>query len=109
MTTPAAQPKENNLAIASLVLGILSIVGMGPLTGIPAIITGAMALKNPAGKGMATAGLIMGGISTVFVLLVIFVVIIGILVAAIAAPQFGQPTDYQDYESSEPAPYQQRA
>lgn len=107
--TQAPQPETNNLAIASLVLGILSLLGMGPLTGIPALITGAMALKNPAGKGMAVAGLIMGGISTLFVLLIILIIVIFAIFSLAALSNGYPPTDYQDYEQAEPAPFQQRA
>lgn len=106
--TNSTQPDGNNLAIASLVLGILSILGMGPLTGIPAVITGAMALKNPAGKGMAIAGLIMGGISIVLVLLIVLFVLIVAVIAVMAAGSF-ESGDYQNAAPVEPLPYQQRA
>lgn len=77
------------LAIWSLVLGILSVVSCGPVTGLPAIICGHMARSkikmypdNLSGEGMALAGLIMGYFSiVVFILLII----IGII-AAIAIP-----------------------
>ena len=77
------------LAIWSLILGILSVVSCGPLTGIPAIICGHMArakIKSEpetfSGDGMALAGLIMGYFSIVaFVLMII----LGII-AAIAIP-----------------------
>lgn len=60
--------KTNGLAIASLVLGILSmlICGVGMITGIPAVICGHLSLSRIAndptlkGKGLALAGLIMG-------------------------------------------------
>ena len=70
-------PKTSGLAIASLVLGILSIptcccYGFGMLIGIAAIITGAMGIsqvnKAPqefGGKGMAIAGLVCGIVSVV--------------------------------------------
>jgi hypothetical protein len=79
---PAASPKTNGLAIASLVLGIASIVVcLGCLAGIPAIICGHLAMKQiaqrgEAGAGMAKAGLIIGYIITALSIL------IGILVAA---------------------------
>lgn len=73
------------LAIWSLVLGILSVVACGPVTGIPAIICGHMARStikmdpdNLSGEGMALAGLIMGYFSIIaFILLAI----VGILIA----------------------------
>ena len=67
----ASVPPTSGLAIASMVLGILAILSscayIGILFGIPAVITGHMAMKsfrNPlvpkGGKGMAIAGLICG-------------------------------------------------
>ena len=81
--------KNYPLAIWSLILGILSIVSCGPITGIPAIICGHMARArikiDPdklTGEGMALAGLIMGYFSIVaFIILFI----LGII-AAIAIP-----------------------
>ena len=75
-----AKSASDGLATASLVCGICGFI-LGPLTGIPAIITGHMALARAkkagtAGDGKAIAGLILGYISTVLILLV------GILAAA---------------------------
>ena len=62
-------PKVHSLAVASLVLGIVSllIVGLGLLTGVPAAICGHAALRaikaeptEYGGNGMAIAGLITG-------------------------------------------------
>jgi prepilin-type processing-associated H-X9-DG protein len=65
-----ATPRTAGLAIASLVLGILSVTCLSVLAGIPALILGIMAIlkigKTPAtlsGKGLAIAGTIMGGVS----------------------------------------------
>ncbi len=76
------KPTENNLAIASLVLGILSLVGAGPLAGIPAIITGSMSLKNPVNKGMGIAGLVMGIISVILTLLVVLFFMVMLVLSA---------------------------
>src|SRR5690348_7791693 len=65
--TPPSVPRQNNkLSVTSLVLGIFSFPCFF-FAGIPAVITGHIALnratKDPAqfgGKGMAIAGLIMG-------------------------------------------------
>ncbi len=77
----------NGLAVASLILGILSLTGCGCMTGIPAIICGTMA-KNAirqdptqTGDGFAKAGVICGWISiglmclvmSIYVLLIVLV------------------------------------
>lgn len=67
---PHAEGLNQTLPIISLVLGIVSLCCyISPLTGIAALITGWLALKNikndPAhygGKGLAAAGMITGGI-----------------------------------------------
>ena len=60
--TPA---KGKGLSVASLVLGVLSIFPFSFLTGIPAIITGAIALaQKRLGRGMAIAGVVLGAIGT---------------------------------------------
>ena len=73
--TPTQQ--EGTLAIVSLVLGIVSLTGPGLLLGIPAIITGAIALKKKQNRGLSIAGLVTGIVSTVASLLfiVLFVVL----------------------------------
>jgi hypothetical protein len=61
----------DGLAIASLVLGLLTPLCCGLFTGIPAIICGHISLskisKNPnlQGKGMAIAGLVLGYVGTI--------------------------------------------
>jgi len=113
MTTPHT-PREvthddNGLAVASLVLGILSVTGLSILTGIPAIITGAMGLKNPVNKGMSIAGIIMGAVSVLFALLAIVLFVILIALGAFAASSYDEPGYEPDYsEPSEPGFYQQR-
>lgn len=78
-TTPT-----DGLSIASLVLGIVSIMScyVWGLFAIPAVIFGHMSLKKintsptpVAGKGMAIAGLVMGyiGIALQFLIIVIFI------------------------------------
>ena len=81
-TAPAADENANGLAITSLVLGILSVTGFFFLTGIPAIITGVMALRRKQReRGMSIAGIVMGGIGTLlsllFVLAIILLVMLG--------------------------------
>lgn len=67
---PVVGGQNKTLPIISLVLGIVSLCCyISPLTGIAALITGFMGMKNvnndPAqygGKGLAIAGMVMGGI-----------------------------------------------
>jgi Domain of unknown function (DUF4190) len=74
-TTPfqppvAMQGQNQTLPIISLVFGILSVCCyIGPITGIVALITGYLGMKNVnadpnqyGGKGLAMAGMIVGGI-----------------------------------------------
>ena len=84
-----SQPKSSGLAVASLVLGILSLVACSLFTGIPAIICGHMGksrIKRSGGwltgDGLALAGLIMGYISVAFGLILIPMML------AIAIPNF---------------------
>jgi hypothetical protein len=71
---PATGQKQQGLAIASLVCGILSIVCcMGLFTGVPALIMGFMSMNkekaDPAhygGKGLAIGGMITGAVGTIF-------------------------------------------
>lgn len=63
----AQQKQRAGLAVASLVMGILGLILIGPLGSIPAVVSGHVALarikKNPEGldgDGLALAGLILG-------------------------------------------------
>lgn len=74
--TPPAKP-NSNMALASMVLGILGWTILPGLASIAAIITGHMAKKEIKGSmgqlggdGMATAGLVMGYASVAIVLCV---------------------------------------
>ena len=67
-----------------LVLGILSLVGCGILTGIPAWVMGNSDLKDidggtmdPTGRGVTNAGKILGMISTI--LFIVGIVVVGLL------------------------------
>gem|GEM_PF-1829738 len=65
-TQPHATPSTHKGAMVSLVLGLLSFVFGGPLTAVPAIVMGHKARKEMTlhphlqGKGLATAGLVLG-------------------------------------------------
>ena len=85
------QQRKSRLAITSLVLGISSYICLGPLTAIPAVITGHIALnrskKEPelhGGGSKALAGLILG-----YVNLALSVVMIPLL-AGMFIPAFAK-------------------
>jgi Na+-driven multidrug efflux pump len=71
-----AESKASGLSIASLICGIASVVCFGILAGIPAIVTGHLAMGKvkrgeAGGRGLALAGLIMGYISIALTILFI--------------------------------------
>ena len=84
-----AQVKLAGTAIASLVLGILGLISIGPLGAVPAVICGHMAMSRikasggqVGGDGLALAGLILGymGIALMIILVPLMI--------AIAIPSF---------------------
>lgn len=95
--TQTHQNESEGLGVASLILGILSVTILGVLTGIPAIITGFMGLKNPASKGMSIAGIIMGGVSVLFTLLVAGFFVLLFVLGLGSDPEPYNPTDPPSY------------
>jgi general secretion pathway protein G len=90
--TIPAEPQNCGLAVWSLVLGILaivlSVVCIGPLLGIPAVICGHIAysrIKRSAGA-LAGGGLALGGLITGYISIAL-IPLIGMM-AAIAIPNF---------------------
>jgi Domain of unknown function (DUF4190)/GYF domain 2 len=78
LPTGQAAGQQNGLAITSLVLGLLSLVCLPVIAGIPAIICGHLARSRArrlpglyGGAGFALAGLIMGYFSFVAVLVIL--------------------------------------
>jgi hypothetical protein len=84
----ATQPSQG-LALASMIIGILGLVAggcLGPIPGIVALVMGLTALsqikKTPdkvGGKPFATAGVIIGAISTVFYMLLVLWFVLSII------------------------------
>jgi hypothetical protein len=84
----SSSTKTNTLALVSMILGIAGIplsfcYGMGVLSSIAALITGIIArkqIKDSAGKetgdGMALAGIILGSIFGILILLAVVVIVI---------------------------------
>lgn len=101
---PGMAPQAtNSKATISLVLGIVGIVACGLLAGIPAIFLGSSAKKEidgsggrEGGRGLATAGQVLGWISVAFSVLA--------LVAIIALAAFGGSVadDIDDINSDPP-------
>ena len=78
---PAAGPSTNGMAVASLVLGILWIYWIGSVL---ALIFGYIARQQidqhqgtQGGRGMATAGIVLGWIGVGFLVLFVLVVVLG--------------------------------
>lgn len=90
-SAPAGQPyaqtpmygyPKNNLAVISLVLGIVGLVLCGFVAGIPAVIVGNNAKKAVArgeanNGGMATAGIVLGWISIAWGIITIILFLTG--------------------------------
>lgn len=104
----APTPPKNDLAVWSLVTGILSYVFCPLVLGIAAIVTGTMARKAADqglanNRGMATAGLILGWANVALVVIGIAFFIIA-LAAGLLSGGFGEWGDmrdmdrYSDYE-----------
>jgi len=85
------QAPTSNLAIASLVCGIVSLFFcyLSAIPGIPAVICGHLALsamRNSlypvSGRGMAIAGLVLGYLGILFTLAIVVIAVIGIMQAS---------------------------
>ena len=86
--TPAAQP-SNGLAVASMVLGIISIFTfwipfLGWIPVIVGLVLGLIALPKPAGRGMAITGVVCSGLA-LLAKVVFWIIFAGALGAAAAA------------------------
>jgi len=86
---PSNRPPSSGLAVASFVMGALSIVGCSIFTGIPAIIAGQIAhsrsRKSPqefGGRRMAVAGMVMGIVSVA--LIPVIAILAGMMLPALA-------------------------
>jgi len=76
--THDAKAPIDGKAVASLVLGVLALLGLGPIAGIPAVILGHVALRrtnrpSPArsGRGLSIAGLVLGYVATTLTLILV--------------------------------------
>jgi hypothetical protein len=96
MAAPAAaQPPQEGLAIASLVLGILGLVAIPFIASVAGVVCGHMALGKIkralgalGGRGLAIGGLVTGYLGIFFCLLVAAVIAIAVTVAVKGAGPF---------------------
>ncbi|MEF2967113.1 DUF4190 domain-containing protein [Paenibacillus sp. M1] len=86
---PPAPPKTNGKSIASLVLGIMSLVVpyIGFILGIVAIVFASMSFKElkrtgEQGRGLSIAGLVCGIIGTVLYAILILIVVLAFVMFA---------------------------
>ncbi|MEV0953711.1 DUF4190 domain-containing protein [Promicromonospora sp. NPDC050249] len=96
----ASSPPKNDLAVWSLITGILSYVMCPILLGVAAVITGTMGRRAADegladNRGMATAGLILGWVNIALSVLgiVLFFILLG---AGLLAGAFGEWSDVND-------------
>ena len=78
-------PEPKGLSIASLCCGIAAFIGLGffLLPQLAAVILGHMALKRePSGKGMAIAGLVLGYVGIALTVLVIVIIALGLAIGS---------------------------
>jgi len=78
-------PESKGLSIASLCCGIAAFIGLGffLLPQLAAVILGHMALKRePSGKGMAIAGLVLGYVGIALTLLVFVIIAVGLAIGS---------------------------
>ena len=78
-------PQNSGKATAALVLGILGVVACGFVAGIPAIIVGKQAQREIdasngwlTGRGMATAGIVMGWIAVALTVIAVLIIIVAV-------------------------------
>lgn len=84
-------PEPKNLSIASLCCGIAVFLGLGIfiLPQIAAVVLGHLAyLREPAGRGLATAGLVLGYLGLALTAIVLTFIVVAIFAAANAGYGF---------------------
>jgi len=78
---PAGGAATNGMAVAALVLGILTFVCLGPIAGVLAIVFGILGIKKAnevgTGRGMSIAGIILGAVGSVIAIIVFIAIVAG--------------------------------
>lgn len=90
---PRPPPQTETKAIASLVLGLSSLFGLGAITGLPAVVLGALARKDIdrssgalTGRGVAAGGIVSGLFGTGLGIVILLIVLGGALETRQAKP-----------------------
>jgi hypothetical protein len=101
-----APPPTSSKAVTALILGILGLVFCGPFTAIPAIFVGRSATREIDasqrrldGRGMATAGFVLGIVGTVLTVLVVIGFIALLALGGVLSNEFDEtctPTGSSD-------------
>jgi hypothetical protein len=77
------------IGTVSLVLGLLSVIPFGALTGVPAIMFAVHALREePRSRGRARAGAVLGGLGSVMTLLLLALLVISTRRSGHSNPDF---------------------
>ncbi|MDN4643795.1 DUF4190 domain-containing protein [Arthrobacter sp. PsM3] len=85
-------PEPRGLSIASLCCGIAAFVGLGIflLPQLAAVILGHLALKRePSGRGMAIAGLVLGYVGIALTILVVVIIALGLAISSSSYRGYG--------------------
>lgn len=76
-------PKQNQVALWSMILGIVAVVCCSVFTGIPALIMGIVSWRQikesrgaQTGEGMAIAGIVLGVLSVVLIIAMVALLVI---------------------------------
>jgi len=89
----AAPAAQNGMAIASMVVGIVSLMScwavfFGLIAGVTALILGILGIKKPIGKGMAITGIVTGGLAILINVIVIIIWIIALSAFTSISPMY---------------------
>lgn len=85
-------PEPKGLSIASLCCGIAAFLGLGffLLPQFAAVVLGHLALRRePSGKGMAIAGLVLGYVGIALTILVIVLIAVGLAIGTSGGMRYG--------------------
>ncbi len=99
---PAPAGGTNGLAVAALVLGVLTFLCLGPLGAVLAIVFGILGLRaarqSGVGRGMSIAGIALGGVGVVFDAVVIVLIIAAAGRAGTSLQHLAGPADPSSYQ-----------